>query len=160
MKLKKIDFKYVYDIKCTNKEEIFNLEKNKDREYILKNPTKISVYTDKGVLYVSTFPNFVFDGRSGGPVIDCYVPNLGSFDERLSWLVHDANAYAQCLDFKSTNKLLYLMLRDLCGYGKIKAKIVQTAVSITKSWFGVPKINDKYYWNQFKLSVWFTKNIK
>ena len=145
MKLLSKKINAAYNFEASNLEALLLLEKNKERLYLLPGPTDIKVATNCGVLHISIERNFMFDGRSGGRCIDWYVPNLGTLDERICWLVHDCNGYAKCLDFKTTNKLLYVMLRDLAGYSSFKAKVIQTAVSLSKKWFGQPNSKSKLY---------------
>lgn len=136
-----------YDIVC-GREHLENLKVNKSRRYTLDGIVEGHVYTTQGVLYFKTEAGFIFDGRSGPKIIDWYVPNLGTFEERLSWFLHDLLGYAQSLNFKDTNLMLFVLLRDLAKYRYVKAKLVQLAVSISKSWYGEPKPGD-----------WCAKNI-
>ena len=89
---------------------------------------------------------FLFDGRSGGPLADLFVPNLGTQEEVACWLVHDANGYDVLLDFENTNELLQQMLR-LSGHSKCKSWLVKLAVSISRSWFGEPIPGDREFPN-------------
>ncbi|MBO7412775.1 MAG: hypothetical protein J6U20_03820 [Fibrobacter sp.] len=123
------------------------LKENRERRYQLASRVRLSIYTNQGTLHVATAAGFVFDGRSGPKIIDWYTPNLGSLEERLCWLVHDANGYGQDLSFGDTNVLLYAMLRDLAGYRKSKATIIQLAVSLTDGWYGEPDESDWCYPN-------------
>jgi hypothetical protein len=121
-----------------------------------------SVYTNQGTLNVHLDYGFVFDGRSGPPIIDWYAPNLGSLVERLTWLTHDVNGYGRSLSFKDTNILLYAMLRDMCRYSKVKASTIRYAVSLSKSWYGEPKKTDWCYvnMNKFKRVEFNTGEIR
>jgi hypothetical protein len=112
-----------------------------------------SVYTNQGTLNVHLDYGFVFDGRSGPPIIDWYAPNLGRLEERLTWLTHDVNGYGRSLSFRDTNTLLYAMLRDLCGYSRLKASTIRYAVSLDKSWYGEPKEDDWCHANLNKLHI-------
>lgn len=125
-----------------------NLEYNKDRQYPLYGMVDLVVFTNEGTLRVKTCAPFVFDGRSGPRLVDWYVPNLGSLEERLCWFVHDCNGYGLDLSFKDTNVLLYAMLRDLAGYRPTKATIIQLAVSLTDGWYGAPKPSEWCYCNR------------
>lgn len=118
------------------------LHTNDARRYPLDGGVRLSVFTNQGTLHVQTAPGFVFDGRSGPKIVDWYVPNLGSLEEIVCWLVHDLNGYGLDLCFKDTNVLLFAMLRDMAKYRYVKAKLVQGAVSVSDSWFGVPKPDD------------------
>lgn len=119
-----------------------NLVQNDKRCYVLDDEVNLMIVTNQGTLHVVTNPCFIFDGRSGPRIIDWYAPNLGTFEERLSWFVHDCNGYALDLSFEDTNILLFAMLRDLAHYRTAKANIIQLAVGISKSWYGEPKEND------------------
>ena len=121
------------------------------RRYCLDNKVEYTVYFDNGVLHVETLPGFMFDGRSGPNLIDWYVPNLGSLDERLLWHMHDCLGYAGSLDFWHTNRALRLGLRDLAGYEFVKAWLIERAVSISDSWYGVPSKDDWCYKNVGKV---------
>ena len=153
-KLKVIDFAIF-----VGKATLIDLKESKSfkRMYGLMSPMCLSVYTTQGTLNVGISAPFYFDGRSGPWFIDWYAPNLGSVEERLTWLVHDVNGYAKCLSFKDTNTLLFAMLRDLCHYRKTKAATIRYAVSLSKSWYGKPEPTDKYFVNYDKIQVkWVT----
>lgn len=125
---------------------LFDLALNEKRKYILEVPLEYNVHFDSGILHVRTEAGFVFDGRSGPKCIDWFAPNLGSLNERVAWHMHDALAYGQSLSFKDTNYALKYVLRDQAGYG-FKAEIIRLAVSISDSWYGTPKPDDKFYYN-------------
>ena len=127
--------------------------KDRKRRYLLERPVAMEVTTDTGILNVRTEPGFVFDGRSGPVCIDWYAPNLGSLDERMAWLMHDALGYGQSLGFHDTNRILRYFLRDICGYRKSKAWLIEQAVSISKSWYGTPDPSDWCYNNITKVST-------
>lgn len=124
------------------KEMLEGLEQNKERRYPLRGRVHLEVVTNQGTLTVTTGAGFEFDGRSGPSIIDFYVPNLGSLEEKVCWLVHDCNGYATGLSFKDTNILLYAMLRYYAKYKPAKANVIQLAVSLSKSWYGVPAEDD------------------
>ena len=121
-----------------------------------------SVYTNQGTMHVHLDYGFMFDGRSGPPIIDWYAPNLGTIAERLCWLTHDVNGYGKALSFNDTNTLLFAMLRDMCRYSKLKASTIRYAVSISKSWYGEPKKTDWCYanLNKFKQCEFNTGEIR
>lgn len=113
-----------------------------ERRYELLGRVAAYFAFDDGTLRVETAPHFLFDGRSGPPLIDFYVPNLGTLEERALWWMHDCLGYAQSLDFWHTNRALRLGLRDQAGYRGSKAWVIERAVSISKSWYGVPEPSD------------------
>lgn len=134
---------------------VANLKQNKARRYPFSGAVRYDIFTNQGTLHVSLAPRFEFDGRSGPSIIDWYTPNLGTLDERLCWLTHDANGYGQDLSFGDTNVLLFAMLRDLAGYRVAKASVVQLAVSISQSWYGTPDNDDWCHKNLGKVeTVW------
>lgn len=113
---------------------------------------------DDGILRVETAPHFLFDGRSGPPIIDWYAPNLGSLEERALWWMHDCLGYGKSLDFWHTNRALRLGLRDQAGYRPSKAWAIERAVSLSKSWYGTPKPDDWCYANLGLVeTTWRTK---
>jgi hypothetical protein len=63
------------------------------------------------------------------------------------------NGYGRSLSFRDTNILLYAMLRDLCGYSRLKASTIRYAVSLDKSWYGEPKEDDWCHANLNKLHI-------
>lgn len=129
---------------------------NSRRRYPLNAPVAFDIYTNQGSLHVELAAGFEFDGRSGPKIVDFYAPNLGTLEERLCWLAHDANGYGLDLNFADTNVLLYAMLKDLAKYRKAKATTIQLAVSLSKSWYGTPKKDDWCYMNIGKVStLWY-----
>lgn len=135
------------------RDQLGTITQNDRRRYLVEGAISLTVATNQGELKVTTAPGFVFDGRSGPKIVDWYAPNLGSFEERLCWFVHDCNGYGQDLSFADTNVLLYAMLRDLAEYRTTKASMVQLAVSLSKSWYGEPKKDDWCYANRHLVST-------
>lgn len=131
------------------------LEESKkwDRRYTLKGDVSFIISWNGDKYRYDFLEGFMFDGRSGSPLLDWFAPNLGNIEERLAWLCHDANGYATLLSFKETNKLLYDMLVELCYYWKIKAKTIQCAVSVSDSWYGEPKPGTWYCENKGKFFI-------
>ena len=131
------------------------LKGNSERVYPLYGYVVFKILTNQGTLRVKLVEPFTFDGRSGPKIVDWYAPNLGTLEEKLCWLTHDANGYGLDLSFKDTNILLYAMLRDLAGYRPTKAAVIQLAVSLSKSWYGEPSPDDWCYANRGLVStVW------
>lgn len=127
--------------------------KSLKRRYDLQGGVSADFRFDDGTLRVETAPHFLFDGRSGPPIIDWYVPNLGSLEERALWWMHDCLGYGESLDFWHTNRALRLGLRDQAGYRATKAWAIERAVSISKSWYGTPEPDDWCYNNITKVST-------
>lgn len=142
---------YGYDF-VTGASTLFDVKKTKSRRYPLPNPVEVSVRTDCGILHARTEAGFEFDGRSGPSIIDWYVPNLGSLDERLAWWLHDCLGYGQSLSFYDTNLFLKLWLRDMAAYSSFKAEVIRKAVSLSKSWYGFPySADDPWHCNVGKV---------
>lgn len=147
-----------YDF-AEGREQLEGLVENDERRYPLWDSVSLSVFTNQGNLHIATGPGFAFDGRSGPSIIDWYVPNLGTFEERICWFVHDCNGYGQDLSFKDTNVLLYVMLRDLCRYRKTKATMIQLAVSLSDDWYGPPRPDEWCYQNRKLVSSLFLDKL-
>lgn len=130
--------------------------KSLNRRYDLHGPVAADFMFDDGTLHVETKAEFLFDGRSGPPVIDWYAPNLGSLEERALWWMHDCLGYAQSLDFWHTNRALRLGLRDVAAYRASKAWAIERAVSVSKSWYGTPNPDDWCYNNLGKVNTIWT----
>lgn len=130
------------------------------RRYNLDEPIHLVVKTDVGTLHVKTLSGFIFDGRSGPEIVDRYVPNLGSIDERVAWLMHDALGYGQSLAFKPTNRILRYFLRDICKYGLVKSSLVELAVGASKSWYGPPKKTEWCYANVGRVDTMWVPSLK
>lgn len=140
------------------REYLENLKQNKKRRYPFSGSVSFAIYTSAGTLHVCLAAGFEFDGRSGPKIVDWYVPNLGTLEERLCWLCHDANGYVQDLSFDDTNVLLFAMLRDMCRYRKTKAALVRFAVGLSRSWYGEPKPSEWCYKNRKLVSTLFVDN--
>ena len=124
-----------------------------DRWYEVQGDFSINVTTDCGVKRINVDDGFLFDGRSGGPMVDFIAPNLGTQDELKAWCFHDICGHDIIgLTFEETNDALYMLLRE-CGYGWVRAKIIYTAVSMSDDWFGLPVIGDRSYINITKIHV-------
>lgn len=135
--LRVLGFELVSGRECLEK-----IEQNDKRRYPLDDEVNLMIVTNQGTLNVVTSEGFIFDGRSGPKLVDWYVPNLGTIEERICWFVHDCNGYGLDLSFEDTNVLLFAMLRDLAHYRASKANIIQLAVSLSRSWYGEPKVGE------------------
>lgn len=120
---------------------------SRHRRYNIPGYVEADFVFDDGILHAASAPHFLFDGRSGPPCIDWYVPNLGTLEERALWWMHDLLGYGQSLDFWHTNRALRVGLRDQAGYSGVKAWAVERAVSLSKSWYGTPKPTEWCYNN-------------
>ncbi|MCF0203694.1 MAG: hypothetical protein HUK12_00020 [Muribaculaceae bacterium] len=142
------------------REDLNNLieSKKSKRRYLLEHPIYMVAECDTGRLLARSEAGFMFDGRSGPPLIDCIVPNLGTEDERAGWLFHDLLAYGDSLNFRDTNRFLRLFLRDQAGYSKFTAWLIETAVGIDDSWYGPPSKDDWCRCNIGKVTtIWIPK---
>ena len=151
--------KAVYSFTCvTGASTLFDIKLNKQRRYSLIRPVELRVVTDVGLLIARTEPGFQFDGRSGPAILDWYVPNLGTFEERAAWWLHDCLGYGQSLSFYDTNLFLKLWLRDMAAYSSFKSEIIRKAVSLSKSWYGVPTPDDPWFCNVNKVMTEWRPN--
>lgn len=124
-----------------------------DRWYEIQGAFTVEITTDCGVKHINVDDGFVFDSRSGGPMVDFIAPNLGTQAEVKAWCLHDICGHDLTgFTFEETNEILYTMLRQ-CGYGWFRAKLIYTAVSLSDDWFGIPVIEDKSYSNITKIHV-------
>lgn len=152
--------KAVYSFTCvTGASTLFDIKLNKQRRYSLIRPVELRVVTDVGMLIARTEPGFQFDGRSGPAILDWYVPNLGTFEERAAWWLHDCLGYGQSLSFYDTNLFLKLWLRDMAAYSSFKSEIIRKAVSLSKSWYGFPySADDPWHCNVGKVHTEWRQN--
>lgn len=151
--------KAVYSFTCvTGASTLFDITLNKQRRYSLIRPVELRVITDVGMLIARTEPGFQFDGRSGPAILDWYVPNLGTFEERAAWWLHDCLGYGQSLSFYDTNLFLKLWLRDMAAYSSFKSEIIRKAVSLSKSWYGIPTPDDPWFCNVNKVMTEWRPN--
>jgi hypothetical protein len=118
------------------------------RWYRMRRANTIWVVTNRGSLRYHYREGFYFDGRSGGPLVDIVLPNLGTEDEIICWLLHDLNAYGTFLGFSDTNEMLRQMLRKI-GKCRAKASLAHWTVSRSSSWYGEPKHGEREYINVF-----------
>lgn len=126
-----------------------------NRWYQIKADTMAVLFFDNAMaLVVDVRCGFKFDGRSGGILVDFFVPNLGKPTETWCFLVHDVLFYNFGITFKETNKIFRQQMRISPKYGRIKASVVHLFVSIFGKWsFGtkteVDRINKRFidaYW--------------
>ena len=108
-----------------------------DRLYKLTYDLNVRIEFDNGLVYLYSFNReFVTNFRSGAPVIDCFVDQIGSSLTALAYLVHDAN-YTPChylfdrhpLPKEDADKLLRAMLR-YAGMSGFKSQVVYDAVKL------------------------------
>lgn len=151
--------KAVYNFTCvTGASTLFDIKLNKKRRYSLIRPVELRVVTDVGMLIARTEPGFQFDGRSGPAILDWYVPNLGTFEERAGWWLHDCLGYGQSLSFSDTNLFLKLWLRDMAAYSSFKSELIRKAVGLSRSWYGVPTPDDPWFCNVNKVMTEWRPN--
>ena len=105
-----------------------------DRLYRVGTPIKITIATDEGTLVYSFKEGFITNFRSGGPLVDRFVDQIGDAEKAICYLVHDA-AYTPCKacdgEHPISKALADTILREsliLAGMSKWKARIVYTIV--------------------------------
>ena len=124
-----------------------------DRWYGCPNRVCTHLYlTDGTRIVMESKPGFMFDGRSGGPLVDFITPNLGDQRHLACWWMHDIHAYALYLSFRETNDVLYQTLR-LAGDSWFQASLIESGVSISDSWFGEPLPTSREFPNLQLISV-------
>jgi len=140
-------------ISCTFNRDIL-IKPIDDRWYEI--PHKFQIKLDLGsvVKYVDVDAGFLFDGRSGGPMVDYFAPNLGTQEEIKSWLPHDIGAYDSIgLSFDENNELLHYNLRENAGYGWWSANTIKFFVGVSEGYFGVPLPDSREYSNIEKIHL-------
>ena len=100
-----------------------------DRWYRISEANEIILHTNEGTLRYIAYKGFLFDGRSGGRLVDWVISNLGSQDLSTCWLVHDIGFYPYTVSFELANDILYQMLL-LSGVSRLKAWLVFKSVSL------------------------------
>lgn len=105
-----------------------------NRYYKLAQDTKISVITDIGCLELGVKQGLVTNFRSGGPLVDRFVDQIGDEQKSLIYLIHDL-MYTPCDDCNGehpvTRELADEFLRaglEWAGMGKFKRNVVYYAV--------------------------------
>ena len=105
-----------------------------DRYYKLAHDTKISVFTDIGCLEFGVKQGLVTNFRSGGPLVDRFVDQIGDEQKSLIYLIHDL-CYTICDDCNGehpvTRELADEFLRaglEWAGMGKFRRNTVYYAV--------------------------------
>ena len=139
-------------ISCTFNRDIL-IKPIDDRWYEI--PHKFQIRIDLGsiVKYIDVDAGFLFDGRSGGPIVDFFAPNLGTQDEIKCWLMHDIGSYDSTgLTFGENNTLLYYNLRK-ADYGWFMANTIEGFVSVSDNYFGVPLEDSREYPNIEKIHL-------
>lgn len=109
-----------------------------NRRYRLIKPITIDLITTHGNMRFSVLAGFVTDFRSGGPLVDPIIDQLGNYDMQLAYLVHDI-CYTPCsrldgehpVSRKLADDLLDCMLKR-AGMGKFRRFLVNRSVR----WFG------------------------
>lgn len=124
-----------------------------DRWYEIPNSVEIFIELEgEGMVIIRLERGFRFDGRSGGPLADFIVPNLGNQRLLACWLVHDVMGYGVLFGFEDTNEILRQML-ILAGESRWKARLVGSAVGLSRSWYGEPLPGDREYANLSKIHI-------
>lgn len=108
---------------------------------------------NEGVVHINIDDGFLFDGRSGGPIVDYFAPNLGTQQELKTFLLHDLLSYDIYFSFSENNEIFYNNLRNWCNYSWSKAKIMWAFVSISDSYFGIPLPDSREYSNIDRIYV-------
>ena len=105
-----------------------------DRYYKLAHDTKISVFTDIGCLEFGVKQGLVTNFRSGGPLVDRFVDQIGDQQKSLIYLIHDL-CYTICDDCNGehpvTRELADEFLRaglEWAGMSKFQRNVVYYAV--------------------------------
>lgn len=109
-----------------------------NRLYRIARDTRVSVKTDEGCFNFFFKRGFVTNFRSGGPIVDRFVDQVGDEKKALCYLVHDA-IYTPCASLGGhhplSRELGDLLLRESLKRAKMevyKAELVYLSVR----WFG------------------------
>lgn len=125
-----------------------------DRWYEVQGAFSVNFYLeDEGVVRINVDDGFLFDSRSGPKIVDYFAPHIGTQDELKTFLIHDLLSYDIYFSFEQNNNIFYNNLRNKCGYGWTKAKIMWACVSISDSYFGRPLPDSREYPNLNKIHV-------
>lgn len=125
----------------------------KRRWYCIDHEWTVTIYTNVGVIVIHVAPGFLFDGRSGGPLLDCVAPNLGTTEEVWAWAVHDLLGHGIYGGFEFTNDCLYWILFNLAKYRSNRAELIYDAVSLYDDWYGEPEPGNRSYPNLALITV-------
>ena len=105
-----------------------------DRYYRLAQDTRMYAHTDVGLLRADVREGFISNFRSGGPLVDGFVDQIGDERKSLIYLFHDL-FYTPCDacggEHPVTRELADEFLRDglaWAGMGKFKRNLVYYAV--------------------------------
>ena len=105
-----------------------------NRYYKVAQDTRISVFTDSGCFEFGVKSGLVTNFRSGGPLVDRFVDQVGDEQKSLIYLIHDL-CYTICDDCNGghpvTRELADEFLRaglEWAGMGKLKRNVVYYAV--------------------------------
>lgn len=106
------------------------------RLYRILTMNKVEVMTDEGKFTYIIYPNFVTNYRSGGPLVDIFIDQMGSIWSQLAYLVHDLN-YTPCLASRMEHPLSRKasdgLLKAMLIFGKmgfVRARIVYRTVRL------------------------------
>lgn len=140
-----------------------------ERKYELPSPVAFQLHTNRdGMIIVELEAGFTCDGRSGGPLADLVLPNVGDqLYRRCPW-VHDAlfAHAASCvvksedpaISFETANDIFYQMLRlpridGGAGFGRIRAGIAYGAVSTSFGERAYSDVDSTDYANMGKVKL-------
>lgn len=123
------------------------------RWYCIPHAWNVTIWTDCGVIRIHVAAGFLFDGRSGGPLLDCVAPNLGTTAEVWAWAVHDLLGHGIYGDVQFANDSLHWVLRNEASYSKKRAALIVGTVSSYTGWWGVPELGDESYSNLQRITV-------
>ena len=105
------------------------------RKYELTKTARVTVNTDWGVFRLKVKKGFIWDARSGGPLVDFFLPHQGKHEDQLCWFVHDIFGHSIGLSFQTTNEILRQMI-VLSSRSKWVSDWAYRIVSASDSWFG------------------------
>lgn len=109
-----------------------------NRLYRIARDTRVSVKTDEGSFDFCFKAGFVTNFRSGGPLVDCFVDQVGDEKKALCYLVHDA-IYTPCAALNGhhplSRELGDLLLRESLKWAKMEAYKAEL-VYLSVRWFG------------------------
>ena len=123
------------------------------RWYRIPHAWMVTIWTDCGVIRIRVAAGFLFDGRSGGPLLDYVAPNLGTTAEVWAWAVHDLLGHGVYGDVQFANDALHWMLLHSAFYTPERAALIVGAVSAYTGWWGEPEIGEKSYHNLRLITV-------
>lgn len=116
----------------------------KGRIVKLEYDTCVRLFTNEGIYVFYFKEGFIWNGRSGGPLVDPIAANQGTQMESAMWLFHDGSGYPDTISTPVSGELLRQFAMIVNNYSGFRAGGIKGVVNLVSGFWKA------YDWEEVK----------